>query len=158
MKILFCSLGKAHDGYIKQGVEDFSRRVKRYFDAEWKLVPAPKNAALMDENELKKQEAKQILQLINAEDFLILLDERGKQLSSPELANFLQQRANESNKRLLFLIGGAFGVDETVMKRANFTWSLSKLVFPHMLVRLMLSEQVYRACTILRNEKYHHGI
>ncbi|MFM9634934.1 23S rRNA (pseudouridine(1915)-N(3))-methyltransferase RlmH, partial [Streptomyces galilaeus] len=87
---------------------------------------------------------------------LLLLDERGKLLSSPELAQLLQQKANESTKRLLILIGGAFGVDETVNKRANYTISLSKLVFPHMLVRLIIAEQVYRACTILRNEKYHH--
>ncbi len=110
MKILFCSLGKAHDSYIKQGVEDFSVRVNKYFAAEWKIIAPPKNASVMDENELKKQEAKQILHVVTEEDFLVLLDERGKQLSSPELANFLQQRANESSKRLLFLIrGGVWG-------------------------------------------------
>ena len=86
----------------------------------------------------------------------ILLDEKGKNISSPQLANIIQQRANESCKQLVFLIGGAFGVDETIVQRANFTWSLSNLVFPHMLVRFMLAEQVYRACSILRNEKYHH--
>jgi 23S rRNA (pseudouridine1915-N3)-methyltransferase len=84
------------------------------------------------------------------------LDEKGKELSSPELAKFLQQRANEGNKNVVFLVGGAFGVDARIMKRANFTWSLSKLVFPHQLVRLILAEQLYRAATILRNEKYHH--
>ena len=111
----------------------------------------------MDEKELKKQEAKLILQNLTSDDYLILLDERGKQFSSTELAKFIQQRANESSKRLVFLIGGAFGTDETVAKRANFTWGLSKLVFPHMLVRLILAEQLYRACTILKNEKYHHS-
>jgi 23S rRNA (pseudouridine1915-N3)-methyltransferase len=105
---------------------------------------------------LKKQEAKLILAQINTDDFLVLLDERGKQLSSPQLANFIQQRANESTKTIVFLIGGAFGVEGSVFERANFTWSLSPLVFPHMLVRLILSEQLYRACTILRGEKYHH--
>jgi len=94
---------------------------------------------------------------LTKEDYLVLLDERGKQISSPELAGFLQQRANESTKRVVFLIGGAFGVDESVMKRADYTWSFSKLVFPHMLVRLVLSEQIYRACSIIRNEKYHHS-
>jgi len=86
-----------------------------------------------------------------------LLDERGKMLSSPDLAQMIQQRANESTKRLIILIGGAFGVHESIAKRAQFTWSLSKLVFPHMLVRLIIAEQVYRACSILRNEKYHHS-
>ncbi|HRG94179.1 MAG TPA: 23S rRNA (pseudouridine(1915)-N(3))-methyltransferase RlmH, partial [Chitinophagaceae bacterium] len=77
-------------------------------------------------------------------------------LSSPGLAEFIQKRGNESAKNLVFLIGGAFGLDETVLKRANFQWSLSPLVFPHQLVRLILAEQVYRACTIQKNEKYHH--
>jgi 23S rRNA (pseudouridine1915-N3)-methyltransferase len=105
---------------------------------------------------LKKAEGQLILQQIAADDFLVLLDERGQTFNSPGIAQLIQQRANESSKRLVFLIGGAFGVDEPVFKRANTVWSLSKLVFPHMLVRLILSEQIYRACSILRNEKYHH--
>lgn len=151
------SVGKIHEAYIKAGVEDFTQRISKYFPAAWQIIAPPKNAAAMEEKELKKQEAKLILQTISNDDFLILLDERGKQFSSPELAQFIQQRANESNKRLVFLIGGAYGTDETVIKRANYTWSLSKLVFPHMLVRLILAEQLYRACTILKNEKYHHS-
>lgn len=110
----------------------------------------------MQEAELKKQEAALILQALQPDDQLLLLDERGKQLSSPDLAQLIQQKANESTRRIVFLIGGAFGVDESITRRANFVWSLSKLVLPHMLVRLVLAEQVYRACTILRNEKYHH--
>jgi 23S rRNA (pseudouridine1915-N3)-methyltransferase len=78
-------------------------------------------------------------------------------LSSPELANFIISRANESKKQLIFLIGGAFGVSKDVSKRANYTWSISPLVFPHQIVRLILSEQIYRACTIIKNEKYHHS-
>ncbi|MEX6686700.1 23S rRNA (pseudouridine(1915)-N(3))-methyltransferase RlmH [Danxiaibacter flavus] len=156
MKIQFYSVGKPHEAYIKAGVDDFTKRVSRYFSADWQIIAPPKNAASLDEKELKKQEAKLILQQVQQDDFLVLLDERGKQLTSPELATFIQQRANESTKRIVFLIGGAFGVDATVSARANYTWSLSKLVFPHMLVRLILAEQVYRACTIIKNEKYHH--
>ncbi len=156
MKIILASLGKPHETYAKIGIEDFSQRLTKYFTTEWLIIPPVKNTAVLGENELKKAEAETILAQIQKEDYLILLDERGKQLSSPNLANFLQQRANESRKRLVFLIGGAFGVDDTVAQRANYTWSLSMLVFPHMLVRLILAEQVYRACTILRNEKYHH--
>ena len=96
------------------------------------------------------------MQHIQKDDFVVLLDERGKQFTSTSLANFIQQRANESCKRIVFIIGGAFGVDELIVKRANYTWSLSNLVFPHMMVRLILAEQLYRACTILKNEKYHH--
>ena len=156
MKLQFWSIGKPHEPYIKPGVDDFTGRINKYFSADWLIMPPPKNAGVLKEAELKKQESKTILAALQKEDVLVLLDERGKQLSSPEVAQLIQQQANESAKRIVFLIGGAFGVDEEVKKRANITWGLSKLVFPHMLVRLILAEQVYRACTILRNEKYHH--
>ena len=156
MKIILCSIGKPHEAYIRQGVEDFTKRINNYFAAEWLLVAPPKNTAVLPESVLKKEEAKGVLQLLQPDDFLVLLDERGKQITSPQFAQLLQQKANESSKRMVFLIGGAYGVDEAVFKRANYTLSLSQMVFPHMLVRLILAEQVYRACTILRNEKYHH--
>ncbi len=156
MKIQLISVGKPHDADLKASIDDFSSRIKKYFPADWQIIPTPKNAATLSEIDLKKAEATSILAQIQKEDFLVLLDERGKQLSSTELATFIQQRANESCKRIVILIGGAFGVDETVKQRANYIWSLSKLVFPHMMVRLILAEQVYRACSILRNEKYHH--
>lgn len=156
MKIVLLSVGKVHEQYVAAGVEDFSKRLNKYFSAEWKIISPPKNAASLSIEELKKAEAKLILSNIQQDDFLVLLDEKGKMLSSVELADFIQQKANTGVKRLVFLIGGAFGVEEEVSKRANYVWSLSKLVFPHMLVRLILSEQLYRACSILRNEKYHH--
>ncbi len=156
MKIQLWSIGKPHESYIQQGIHDFTNRIIKYFPVEWNIISPPKNAAVLSEIDLKKAEGIIIHNQLLKDDFLVLLDERGKNISSPELATFLQQRANESTKRLVFLIGGAFGVDDAVFKRANYTWSLSKLVFPHMLVRLILAEQVYRACSILRNEKYHH--
>lgn len=156
MKIQFISVGKPHEEYIEKGVTDFTGRIQKYFPAQWVIIPPVKNASSLPEAELKKQEAKNILQKINADDFLVLLDERGRQMSSEELAKFIQAKANSNVKNLVFLIGGAFGVDAEIMQRASYTWSFSKLVFPHMLIRLMLAEQVYRACTILRNEKYHH--
>jgi len=156
MKLLLLSVGKPHELYVKAGITDFSQRINKYFKADWQIISAPKNAAKLSEDDLKKAEAELILQNVQKDDFLVLLDEKGKLISSPELAKFLQQRANESNKRIVFLIGGAFGVDNSVVQRANFLWSFSPLVFPHMLVRLILAEQIYRGCTILRNEKYHH--
>lgn len=156
MKIQCWSIGKAHDAYVLKGIEDFTQRIQKYFPVQWMIIPPVKNAASLPESELKKQEAKMVLQKLNADDFLVLLDEDGKQLSSEELALFIQARANTNTKNIIFLIGGAFGVDDEVKKRAHFTWSFSKLVFPHMLMRLMLAEQLYRACTILRHEKYHH--
>lgn len=157
MKIELWSVGKVHEPYAKAGIEDFTGRINNYFPAAWHIISPPKNAASFTEAELKKAEGISILQKLLREDVLILLDERGRQFNSPEFAQWLQQKANESSRRLVFLIGGAFGVDETIMKRADHTWSLSKLVFPHMLVRLILAEQIYRACSILRNEKYHHN-
>ena len=156
MKILFVSVGKSNEPYVEEGIKDFTGRISKYFPVSWQIIAPPKNAASLSEISLKKAEAALIIQQLSQDDYLILLDERGQSFNSPGVAQLIQQRANESCKRLVFLIGGAFGVDETVFKRANTTWSLSKLVFPHMLVRLMLSEQIYRACSILRNEKYHH--
>lgn len=157
MKISFWSVGKAHEPYVKQGVEEFTKRIKHYYPVEWTIVPVPKNAGMLSEADLKKKEGEMILNWLEKEDYLVALDERGKQLSSEGLSELIQKRSNESVKHLVFLIGGAYGIDEAVMKRANFKWSLSHLVFPHQLVRLILAEQVYRACTILRNEKYHHS-
>lgn len=157
MKISFWSVGKANEPYIKQGVEEFTKRISRYFKTDWNIIPVPKNAATLSEMDLKKKEGEVIIDWLKKDDYLIVLDERGKQMSSEGLANFIQARANESTKQLVFLIGGAYGIDEAVVKRADYTWSLSPLVFPHQLVRLILAEQIYRACTILRNEKYHHS-
>jgi len=156
MKILFLSIGRANESYIQIGVSDFTQRINKYFRCDWQIIAPPKNAASLSESELKNAEGKLVLGLLQKDDFLVLLDERGKMFNSPQLAQFIQQRANESNKQLIFLIGGAFGVSDAIHQRADYTWSLSPLVFPHMLVRLLLAEQVYRACTILRNEKYHH--
>jgi 23S rRNA (pseudouridine1915-N3)-methyltransferase len=134
----------------------FTKRISHYFMVEWKIIPMPKNAGLLSEAELKTKEGESILNLLKKEDYVLLLDERGKQFSSEGLAAFIQQRANESIKNLIILIGGAYGVSNEVTQRANQIWSLSQLVFPHQLVRLILAEQIYRACTIMRNEKYHH--
>ena len=153
MKITLLSVGKSHDTYIKEGIELFTKRINHYYKVDWKLITPSK---LTDPKSIKKEEAISILKWLQADDVLILLDERGKNISSPELAQFIQQKANQSTQHLVFLIGGAYGVSDEIIKRAQFTWSLSKLVFPHMLVRLLLSEQIYRACSINANEKYHH--
>ena len=156
MKIQLWSIGKNHEPYVKEGVEDFTRRISKYYPVQWQLLSPPKNAGLMSETELKKKEGEMILSLLGKEDYLVSLEERGKSMSSEALAVFIQKRSNESIKNLVFLIGGAYGLDPAVLQRSNFQWSLSELVFPHQLVRLILAEQVYRACSILRNEKYHH--
>jgi 23S rRNA (pseudouridine1915-N3)-methyltransferase len=156
MKFVIRAVGKPHESFVKEGVELFTKRLNNYFAADWQIVPMPKNAAALPPAELKRKEGELIIQGIAREDVVVLLDERGKLWSSDALAQFIQQRANESTRQLIFVIGGAFGISDEVAKRANFTWSLSALVFPHQLVRLILAEQLYRACTILKNEKYHH--
>jgi 23S rRNA (pseudouridine1915-N3)-methyltransferase len=156
MKIQFWSIGKAHETYVAEGTTLFTKRITHYFPVQWNILPMPKSTGMPGEADLKKKEGEMLLNLLQKEDYLVLLDERGKQFTSEGLAGFIQQRANESRKNIIFLIGGAYGVDEPVVARADLKWSLSQLVFPHQLVRLILAEQVYRACTILRNEKYHH--
>lgn len=156
MKVWFWSIGKAHDSYVKEGITEFTKRISKYFPVEWTIIPVPKNAGMLSEMDLKKREGETILQWLKPDDYLIALDEHGKQFSSEGLSDFLQERASASTKNLVFLIGGAFGLDAAVLKRAQVKWSLSQLTFPHQLVRLILAEQVYRACTILQNEKYHH--
>ena len=157
MKLQFWTIGKGHESYVKEGIELFTKRITNYYPVEWNIFAMPKNAATLSETELKKKEGEIVLNALQKEDYLVLLDERGKQLTSEGVANFIQSRGNESIKNIIFLIGGAYGVSDVVMQRANYKWSLSPLVFPHQLVRLILAEQVYRACSINRNEKYHHS-
>jgi 23S rRNA (pseudouridine1915-N3)-methyltransferase len=156
MKIQLWSVGKPHESFVKEGIEIFTKRISNYYNIEWKIIPMPKNAGIMEATILKIKEGETILAALQKDDYLILLDERGKSFTSEALAKFIEQRAGESLKNVIFLIGGAFGVSEQVMQRANFKWSLSNLVFPHQLVRLILAEQIYRACSIARNEQYHH--
>jgi len=156
MKIECWAIGKLHEEYVIKGVEDFTARIQHYFPVEWLLL-SPKKMNNGTPEKWKQQEAGQVLAALKPEDYLVALDENGKSLSSPKLARFIGDRGNESVKRLIFLIGGAYGLDQKVLSRANFCWSLSTLTFPHQLVRLILAEQIYRACSIIRNEKYHHG-
>lgn len=156
MKIQLWSIGKAHDRELKPAIDQFTQRCNNYFQVEWNIIAGPRNAAQLNETELKRKEGEIIQQLLEKNDYLVALDERGQQPGSEGMADFINSRANESTRRLIFLIGGAYGLDESVLAQARFKWSLSKLTFPHQLVRLILAEQLYRAFTIMRNEKYHH--
>ena len=156
MKIELWSLGKDNDKIYDAAIDTFTKRLDKYINTSWKIIAPPKNASKLPLELQKQKEEEVILQHLLPTHYLILLDETGKQLSSTGMADFLQQRANANDNHLIFLIGGAFGVGDAIKKRANYTWSLSKLVFPHQIVRLVLAEQLYRACTINKNEKYHH--
>jgi 23S rRNA (pseudouridine1915-N3)-methyltransferase len=156
MKLQLWSIGKDHEAYIRPGVEDFTKRISRYYPVEWTILPTPRNAGTLSQSDLKKKEGDMILEGLSKDDYLVALDERGRQMTSEGLAQFIQARGNDSVRNLIFLIGGAYGLDERVLQRASHKWSLSQLTLPHQLVRLVLAEQLYRACTIQRNEKYHH--
>jgi 23S rRNA (pseudouridine1915-N3)-methyltransferase len=156
LKFTLASIGKPNEEYIDAGVKLFTRRIGNYFDCEWKILTPRHNRTVV--SEVRFEEAALILQLLEKENpFFILLDEKGKNLSSIELAALIEKKAGDAVKQILFLIGGAYGVDQTIRDRAHLVWSLSNLTFPHQLVRLILAEQIYRACTIMRNEKYHHS-
>ncbi len=156
MKIFFWAIGKSHDRFVKEGIAEFTGRISRYFDIEWKIIAPAKNAASLNLQEIKKKESEKILQMLSHEDYLVALDQSGKEFTSEGLSLFLAARAKDGTRKIIFLIGGAFGMDAAILKKAHLIWSLSQLTFPHQLVRLILSEQVYRGCTILHHEAYHH--
>lgn len=146
MKILFITIGKQNDSSLSDAILDYTKRINNYFKTEWKIIPS---------SDIKK-ESENILKSIESDDYLVVLDEKGKELSTIELADFIEKRMIASDKRIVFVIGGAYGVSEEVLQRANFKWALSKLVFSHQIVRLILSETVYRSITVIKNEPYHH--
>jgi 23S rRNA (pseudouridine1915-N3)-methyltransferase len=156
MKILLLQIDKTQDSYITEGIEIYTKRLKNYCSFEMVTINVPKAVRQRSYNEQKMEEAKLILAAILPEDQLVLLDEKGKEYSSVQFSNFIAQKQNASVKRLVFLIGGPFGFSETVYNRANFKISLSQMTFSHQMVRLFFVEQLYRAYSILKGEKYHH--
>ncbi len=156
MKISIYCFGKDHESYIKEGVALFTKRLNHYYNTEWHILPIPKNSHALTELDYKLKEAETLLPKLSSDDYIICLDERGKNISSPQLGQQIEKAGLRSAKRIVFIIGGAYGIHASVLAKAHFTWSLSLLVFPHQLVRLILAEQLYRACTINNNEQYHH--
>lgn len=147
MKILIISPGKSHDETVLVGIEEYEKRLHRVWQLEWAHPRASD----------KDEEGNAILKLLKDGDKVVLLDERGRDIDTPEFAHFLDKEQQAATKRLVFVIGGAFGVSDEVKKRADTTIRLSALVFPHMLVRLILTEQIYRAHSVLSGGKYHHA-
>ncbi|MBL7931051.1 MAG: 23S rRNA (pseudouridine(1915)-N(3))-methyltransferase RlmH [Bacteroidia bacterium] len=156
MRIVLLQIDKTQDSYLTEGIEIYNRRLKNYTSFDTITIHVPKQVRQRTMAEQKTEEAKLILAQLAAEDHLVLLDERGKEFSSLEFSKFISQKQNASTKRLIFLIGGPFGFDQKVYDRANSKLSLSKLTFSHQMVRLFFVEQLYRAFTILKGEKYHH--
>lgn len=146
MKFTFISVGKKNDSDIENAIADYSKRIGRYFPVEWKIIPT---SDVDKEGEL-------ILKTLDSGDFVVILDDKGKELDTMELAQFIEKRMSASGKRIVFIIGGAYGFSGDVYKRSNFKWSLSKLTFPHQLVRLILAESLYRAISVIKKGPYHH--
>ena len=148
MKII--CVGKKHDCWIIDGISRYERRLRAPFKLEWQFVPYSSFSG----DRARRDESTELLKRIAPQDYVILLDETGKNIDSPSLSHKLEQLTIQN--QIVFIIGGAYGVDERIKQRANFIWSLSGLVFPHMLVRLILIEQIYRAQEISKGGPYHH--
>lgn len=150
MSLRIISVGKKHEPWISDSIERYQKRLRAPFDVEWVFLPS----SGFDEPRSRQNESERILSRLSPDDYVILLDEIGKELTSPQLASTLEKQFTYSS--ITFVIGGAYGVNEAMQQRANLVWSLSPLVFPHQLVRLILIEQLYRAQQISRGGSYHH--
>lgn len=156
MKIALLQTGKTNDPNIAVLADLYTNRIKKYTGFEVLTVQDIKNTKNMPVQEHQGKEAAKILQFISDDDFVILLDERGKELRTIEFSAYLEKVFFLPKKRILFIIGGAWGFSDDIYKRADYKISLSKMTFPHQLVRLLFLEQLYRVFTIMKGEPYHH--
>ena len=156
MKIKLIVVGKTNATYLIEGEKEYEKRLKHYCKLEEILIPDVKKGGKLSEMDLKKKEGDLILSKLNNSDYLILLDNKGKSFSSIEFAVLIHQKMISSVKTLVFVVGGAFGFSDEVYKRENAKLSLSKMTFSHQMVRLIFKEQLYRAFSIIKGEKYHH--
>ncbi|HSW91208.1 MAG TPA: 23S rRNA (pseudouridine(1915)-N(3))-methyltransferase RlmH [Candidatus Saccharimonadales bacterium] len=151
MAIKILAIGKKHEDWIVGGVERYEKRLKRPFDVSWVFLPHSAREGLS----ARQEESERLLSRISSDEYVVVLDERGKLPDSPGVSKMLLAPL-ETSKTVVLVIGGAYGVDDSVRQRADYIWSLSPLVFPHQLVRLIISEQLYRAQEIARGNPYHH--
>ena len=156
MKVKLIQVGKTEEDYLERGIQIYTKRLKHYINIEEITVKTPSNAAKQGGIVQKQAEGEEILKHLAPGDKFILLDEKGKEYSSVEFARFMESTGNASVKNLVFCIGGPFGFSDEVYKRAEGKLSLSRMTFSHQMIRLFFWEQLYRAYTILRGEKYHH--
>lgn len=156
MNIQLLTIGKTKSKYVTEGIQEYLKRLKRYVDFEIIEIPDVRNAGRISKNEQKEAEGRLILNRILPSDHLMLLDERGKQYRSTEFADRLQTIMASGRKRLVMAVGGPYGFSQAVYDRGNELLSLSKMTFNHEMVRLFITEQMYRGMTILKGEPYHH--
>lgn len=156
MKVIVYTVGKTSEAYLREGIGIYEKRLRHYLPVSFEVIPDVKNAGKLSPEQLKAREGEAILGRLRNDDGLILLDERGKQFGSVAFAGWLDQQLQRPYKRLVFVVGGAFGFADEVYARANGKLSLSPMTFSHQMIRLFFAEQLYRGMTILRGEKYHN--
>ncbi|MFC0300376.1 23S rRNA (pseudouridine(1915)-N(3))-methyltransferase RlmH [Virgibacillus soli] len=158
MKIQIITVGKLKEKYLKQGMEEYVKRLNAYVNMQVMEVPdekAPENLSKAEEIEVKRKEGEKILAHIHPDTYVITLEIKGNMITSEQLAAKIDDLATYGKGKIAFVIGGSLGLSEAVMKRSNYALSFSKMTFPHQLMRLVLVEQVYRAFRIMRGEPYH---
>lgn len=155
MKTLLILVGKTVNKHFIAGINDYAERIGHYMPFEIITIPELKNTKNLTEEQQKTMEGELILKQLQTSDTVILMDEHGKEFRSIELAKWLDQKRNIA-RRLVFIIGGPYGFSQAIYERANEKLSLSKMTFSHQMVRLIFTEQLYRACTIIKGEPYHH--
>ena len=156
MKIKFICIGKTGKDFLISGEQEYLNRLKHYVPMERIEIPDIKNSKSLSIEQIKDLEGKEILSKVAVTEQIILLDENGKNYTSVEFSDFLQQKFNQGGKGIVFVVGGAYGFSDDVYKQATAKISLSKMTFSHQMIRMIFFEQIYRAMTILKGEPYHH--
>lgn len=156
MKITLLVIGKTDAGYFIDAVGEYQKRLEHYIPFEIQVIPDIKNTKSLTADQQKEKEAELILKSLQAGDYLVLLDDKGKEYTSMQFATYIEKKTHTIAKRLVFLIGGPYGFSQSVYDKANEKLTLSRMTFSHQMVRLIFVEQLYRAMTILNNEPYHH--
>ena len=156
MKITLLTVGKTDRDWVRQGLDIYVSRLKHYIPFSIVEIPELKNVSSLTKEQIRTREGELILRNLRPTDDVILLDERGKEYSSVELARILQDKINYTGKDIVYIIGGAYGFSEAVYRRADSRLSLSRMTFSHQMVRAIFAEQIYRAFTIMKGEPYHH--
>lgn len=155
MKIELILIGKTTSKHFIEGINDYLKRINHYIPFTSTVIPELKNTKSLTEEQQKTIEGELILKKMNADDYVVLLDEHGKEFRSIEFASWLEKKQH-SVRKLIFVVGGPYGFSQEVYNRCNEKVSLSKMTFSHQMIRLIFTEQLYRACTIIRGEPYHH--
>jgi len=157
MKIALAIIGQTEKGYLDEGVNLYKKRIGKYVNFQEILIPEDKKWRKLEAEQRKRSEARALLEKLENGDAVILLDENGKEFSSLEFSRFLQKQMNSGPKRIVFVVGGAFGFDFSLYQQFPQKMALSKMTFSHQMVRLFALESIYRAFTILNNEPYHNA-